>query len=378
MNLITSVKAWMEAKHPAMPTIQIIHWEKAARKKSSESMGKHFKKHNVPLTRMDSVIENSHGNEAGSNTTTKYLSKTYICMPNINDTFMQQLSQFTNIVEKLFDLETLLEPTKIPSNKKSINLATSMAESILSEWKDVEKGEETVTLYRQRLHQAEAQFTRAHEVSQQSLHNHENYLKERTKQFDFVLQSLANDLQVLFASVKDDRYLASYRVSLFGNYAPLHHLINELAGTIFSSAFVRHDNSGALIIDRRCLTALGKNYNDFCFDPHRQLQTIEEKELNKAREHLNNARQQIESMASQIRAVGQMGFNWQVCHSLFSTQRLTIFSALRRLDAIYNLPMLGVGERRLEVPAVLPIGGGESDSHEPEGAPANSASLSHQ
>lgn len=339
IRLIDSIDIWMKNPDVELSALQIATWTKAAKSNNSDEMCAIFQQEGFPLVHQNNTeqLDDFFDDEVQS---TVIIKKTYACLYENNDSCMDKLRQLTNLVEYLFQLEELLTPLEtaqqLAQSLRPIQLAEEMAKSILSEWRFVEPGRDSLKHYEARLSVVDKQLQSAQETINGSIEMELTNVDKKIQQFHRVIQRLASNLQELFAMEKDERYcvrLLGFRLLAYTHW---HEMLISLATRLYEDVRVSSQDINVLEIPAADLERLKTSYHLSYKNPVNNLNHELNSNLQQAKISINAAKKTINAMKSQLQAEETVGLDWHLNKLSVTTTPYTpynFFKILRDLKS---------------------------------------------
>lgn len=280
-RLYVLAKNWLDTQKEAINSKDKANWLNAFQASTKEAMQEQLKATGFPLIRNAILVNQSEGElpqhslEQSSslihseNFPEQFNSRTvprviYVCHSGENNQVIKRLGQLTTLMEQLHTLEELTFEVQTNVHFRGLNLAYRMARSINKEWRDVEKGRETVEYYAERLQIAEKQYKLASDFCHECLGIYKEQLDARIMYFNESLNFFVECLAAAFSSVKDDRY---WLTKFLLPSLPWHSMLNEVATWLFTTNGFTNPTIDSIEVNRSHLKAITEQFAKLMMAP---------------------------------------------------------------------------------------------------------------
>lgn len=346
-RLYVLAKNWLETQKEVINSKDKVNWLNAFQASTKEEMQQILKSTGFPLIRNVSLVNQSEEaieqegldqssslilseNQFGQSHLKSVPKVVYVCHSSKNNEVLMRLCQLTTLMEQLHTLEELTSEVQTNVHFRGLNLAYRMARSINKEWRDVEKGRETIDYYSGRLQVAESQYQLASDFCKESLKIYREQLEARIMYFNETLSFFVECLSESFASVKDERYwITRFLLSPL----PWHSMLNEVASILFAKDGFINPTADTLQVGFPRLKSITERYAGLMKMPYVALEQELQTKIEKAENEQKTARVNLQSMSGELDILIHMQSQRQLAALLFPTQPLSMLGFFQGIAA---------------------------------------------
>lgn len=345
-RLYALAKNWLDTQKEAINSKDKANWLNAFQASTKEAMQEQLKATGFPLIRNAILVNQSedelpqHSLEQSSslihseNFPEQFNSRTvprviYVCHSGENNQVIKRLCQLTTLMEQLHTLEELTFEVQTNVHFRGLNLAYRMARSINKEWRDVEKGRETVEYYAERLQIAEKQYKLASDFCHECLGIYKEQLDARIMYFNESLNFFVECLVAAFSSVKDDRY---WLTKFLLPSLPWHSMLNEVATWLFTTNGFTNPTIDSIEVNRSHLKAITEQFAKLMMAPFCSLEKELQGKIEKVENEQKIARENVYAMSSELDIVIHMQSQRKLAALLFPAQPLSMLGFFQGLQ----------------------------------------------
>ncbi|AMQ29032.1 TPA: lpg2637 family Dot/Icm T4SS effector [Legionella pneumophila] len=346
-RLYVLAKNWLDTQKEAINSKDKANWLNAFQASTKETMQERLKATGFPLIRNAILVNQSedefpqHSLEQSSslvhseNLPEQFNSRTvprviYVCHSGENNEVIKKLCQLTTLMEQLHTLDELTFEVQTNVHFRGLNLAYRMARSINKEWRDVEKGRETVEYYAERLQIAEKQYKLASDFCQECLAIYKEQLDARIMYFNESLNFFVECLAAAFSSVKDDRY---WLTKFLLPSLPWHSMLNEVATLLFTANGFTNLTIDSIEVNRSHLKAITEQFAKLMMAPFCSLEKELQGKIEKVENEQKIARENVHAMSSELDVVIHMQSQRKLAALLFPAQPLSMLGFFQGVAA---------------------------------------------
>lgn len=345
-RLYVLAKNWLDTQKEAINSKDKANWLNAFQASTKEAMQEQLKATGFPLIRNAILVNQSedelpqHSLEQSSslihseNFPEQFNSRTvprviYVCHSGENNQVIKRLCQLTTLMEQLHTLEELTFEVQTNVHFRGLNLAYRMARSINKEWRDVEKGRETVEYYAERLQIAEKQYKLASDFCHECLGIYKEQLDARIMYFNESLNFFVECLVAAFSSVKDDRY---WLTKFLLPSLPWHSMLNEVATWLFTTNGFTNPTIDSIEVNRSHLKAITEQFVKLMMVPFCSLEKELQGKIEKVENEQKIARENVYAMSLELDIVINMQSQRKLAALLFPAQPLSMLGFFQGLQ----------------------------------------------
>lgn len=345
-RLYVLAKNWLDTQKEAINSKDKANWLNAFQASTKEAMQEQLKATGFPLIR-NAILVNQSEDELpqpsleqsssliqSENFPEQFNSRTvprviYVCHSGENNQVIKRLCQLTTLMEQLHTLEELTFEVQTNVHFRGLNLAYRMARSINKEWRDVEKGRETVEYYAERLQIAEKQYKLASDFCHECLGIYKEQLDARIMYFNESLNFFVECLAATFSSVKDDRY---WLTKFLLPSLPWHSMLNEVATWLFTTNGFTNPTIDSIEVNRSHLKAITEQFAKLMMAPFCSLEKELQGKIEKVEGEQKIARENVYAMSSELDIVIHMQSQRKLAALLFPAQPLSMLGFFQGLQ----------------------------------------------
>ncbi|HIC7358258.1 TPA: lpg2637 family Dot/Icm T4SS effector [Legionella pneumophila] len=346
-RLYVLAQNWLETQKEAINSKDKANWLDAFQASTKEEMQERLKETGFPLIRNATLVNQSEDDfsqesfeQSSSLINSENHSKQfnarrvprviYVCHSRENSEILKRLCQLTTLMEQLHTLEELTFEVQTNVQFRGLNLAYRMARSINKEWRDVEKGRETVAYYCERLQTAEKQYKWASDFCHESLAIYKEQLDARIMYFNESLNFFVECLADAFSSVKDDRYwLTRFLLSPL----PWHNMLNEIACLLFTKNGFTNPTVDSIEVKRLHLKSITDRFANLMTEPFFLLEKELQTKMEKVDSEHKIARENLQAMTSELDILVHMQSQRELAALVFPAQPLSMLGFFQGIAA---------------------------------------------
>ncbi|HAU1191157.1 TPA: lpg2637 family Dot/Icm T4SS effector [Legionella pneumophila] len=346
-RLYVLAKNWLETQKEAINSKDKANWLDAFQASTKEEMQERLKATGFPLIRNATLVNQSedhvpqenleqsssliHSENHPEQFNPRSIPRViYVCHSAKKSEVLKRLCQLTTLMEQLHTLEELTFEVQTNVHFNGLNLAYRMARSINKEWRDVEKGRETVAYYSERLQTAEKQYKWASDFCHESLAIYKEQLDARIMYFNESLSFFVECLTDTFSSVKDDRYwLTRFLLSPL----PWHNMLNEVASLLLTKNGFTNPTVDSIEVKHPHLKSITERFANLMTAPFVLLEKELQAKMEKAENEQKIARENVQAMSSELDIVVHMQSQRKLAALLFPAQPLSMLGFFQGIAA---------------------------------------------